>query len=171
MNKTQNPNSVNGLWLDDIILDAKRYRYLRQTAFRSHTGEGNGRRYSVELHFVAPQQNQWPDQNAFCDFDLAVDGSMSAKDKVSHPTDETEGAAKLAAPSCPAFVWKFDDAPQELRGLSTNGGDEDWLVELPPRCEYYGIPNWVEVMDAVYEPARYNHPTKPGWKVIIASHA
>ena len=28
-------------------------------------------------------------------------------------------------------VWRFEDAPQEYRDLSTNGGDEDWIAFVP----------------------------------------
>lgn len=28
-------------------------------------------------------------------------------------------------------VWRFDDAPEEYRALSTNGGDEDWIAFVP----------------------------------------
>lgn len=28
-------------------------------------------------------------------------------------------------------VWRFADAPEEYRNLSTNGGDEDWLAFVP----------------------------------------
>ena len=71
----------------------------------------------------------------------------------------------------PAFVWQFDQAPVELRALSSNGGDEDWLVELPPGYEDCGLPFWIEAMDASHEPEQCPHPTKPDWKVYIGSHA
>lgn len=28
-------------------------------------------------------------------------------------------------------VWRFKDAPPELKALSDNGGDEDWLAVVP----------------------------------------
>jgi len=31
----------------------------------------------------------------------------------------------------PFEIWKFDDAPEVYRNLSTNGGDEDWLIVFP----------------------------------------
>ena len=37
------------------------------------------------------------------------------------------------------ITWKFYDAPGELRALSTNGGDEDWLTILPDDDE----PSWM----------------------------
>lgn len=69
------------------------------------------------------------------------------------------------------IVWKFYDAPEELQKLSNNGGDKDWLVELPPGYEEYGTPSWIESMDSCREPSHYPHPTKAGWKVIIGAHA
>lgn len=71
----------------------------------------------------------------------------------------------------PAIVWKFHDAPQELRDLSQNGGDEDWLVELPPGWDEYGLPFWCEAMDSMHEPQSYDHPAKPEWQVVIGAHA
>lgn len=32
----------------------------------------------------------------------------------------------------PMFVWPFYEAPACLRELSRNGGDEDWLLVIPP---------------------------------------
>ena len=72
-------------------------------------------------------------------------------------------------PSPAASVWKFYDAPKQLRALSTNGGDEEWLVELPPGWEENGTPYWIEAMDSCREPKSYPHPTKLGWKVIIGA--
>lgn len=30
------------------------------------------------------------------------------------------------------WVWRFEDAPEEYRKMSNNGGDEDWLAVVPP---------------------------------------
>ena len=32
-------------------------------------------------------------------------------------------------------IYRFDDAPQHLKDLSTNGGDEDWIAVLPQGWE------------------------------------
>jgi len=37
------------------------------------------------------------------------------------------------------ITWKFRDAPGELKALSTNGGDEDWLSIIPDDDE----PSWM----------------------------
>lgn len=29
-------------------------------------------------------------------------------------------------------IWTWADAPEDLRALSANGGDEDWLLLAPP---------------------------------------
>lgn len=39
------------------------------------------------------------------------------------------------------IVWRFHDAPGELRCLSEHGGDEDWLVLSPPDMGYI---SWLE---------------------------
>lgn len=70
----------------------------------------------------------------------------------------------------PAIVWRFQDAPKHLQVLSQNGGDEDWLVEVPREMFYDGTPNWIERMDCD-TPQQYEHPTKPGWYVCIGAHA
>lgn len=39
--------------------------------------------------------------------------------------------AQLDADKSAIRVWRFGDAPEELRKLSDNGGDEDWVALLP----------------------------------------
>lgn len=70
-------------------------------------------------------------------------------------------------------VWRYADAPVPLRALSTNGGDEDWLVYVPAPAvegfEEFGPPTWVEVMDSCREPQRIALPG--GAVVYVGSHA
>lgn len=49
------------------------------------------------------------------------------------PTKEEQGNAIL--------VWRFRDAPGELRAMSAHGGDEDWLGLFPTQGEWVG---WAE---------------------------
>ena len=43
----------------------------------------------------------------------------------------------------PILIWQFSQAPEELRALSRNEGDEDWLALIPPHME--GIyATWLE---------------------------
>ena len=42
------------------------------------------------------------------------------------------------------LVWKFHEAPDELKALSDNGGDEDWLALIPRHLKDAYIP-WLEV--------------------------
>ena len=79
-----------------------------------------------------------------------------------------------AAPSseCPIIVWQFHDAPVALQDLSNNGGDEDWLAEIPPK--FSG--SWIGWMESggpfgCCDVSEYDHPTKAGWKVKIGAHA
>ena len=41
-------------------------------------------------------------------------------------------AAARTSDAKAVVVWRFDEAPAELRRLSPHGGDEDWLAVLPP---------------------------------------
>ena len=79
------------------------------------------------------------------------------------------------------LIWRFEDAPVELRALSINGGDEDWLAAIPPefsddnRWEGVEIP-WMEHLsfDSMGSPNVY-HPDSlsswHGWTIVIGSHA
>jgi hypothetical protein len=33
-------------------------------------------------------------------------------------------------------VWRFHDAPREMRALSHHGGDEDWVAHVPVGMEW-----------------------------------
>lgn len=68
------------------------------------------------------------------------------------------------------IVWEFYDAPKELRDLSRSGGDEDWLVEIPPKFTENMYIRWLDHIDSCYEPEIHDHPTKIGWKVAIGTH-
>jgi len=68
------------------------------------------------------------------------------------------------------ILWRFHDAPEELRALSTCGGDEDWLAELPPSFND-DTPDWLYHLAANGNLLLYDHPTAPGWKVCIGAHA
>lgn len=69
-------------------------------------------------------------------------------------------------------VWRFEDAPEELRGLSRHGGDEDWLALIPPK--YAG--DWIGWMESGTNFGRCDvsehvHPELPGFVVRIGAHA
>lgn len=70
-----------------------------------------------------------------------------------------------------ALVWRFHEAPKELRALSTNGGDEDWLVEIPKEWEEKYFTGWIDTLDAGLQPRGHKHPSKPGWMVYIGAHS
>lgn len=70
----------------------------------------------------------------------------------------------------PIRVWKFEDAPKEYKDLSTNGGDEDWVVFVPKECDAgddYQF-NWIQYTDTCNEPAVYK--IKDG-TIYIGAHA
>lgn len=85
------------------------------------------------------------------------------------------------------IVWRFRDAPEFLKKLSDNGGDEDWLALVPESYRdkdgFLSYINWVESsgFDTCCEPQEIpllkNHwvPAKEGdpvgRTVFIGSHA
>lgn len=76
-------------------------------------------------------------------------------------------------------IWQWQDAPEALRKLSDNGGDEDWVAVVPAAL----ADAWAALADAwipwVDEGSRfgccdvseYPHPDLPGHVVKIGSHA
>lgn len=71
----------------------------------------------------------------------------------------------------PVLVWPFDSAPESLRKLSDNGGDEDWLVLVRPNgmrgmLSMY-VPAWIEKLGNDVD--RYD--LEDGSTVFIGSHA
>lgn len=71
----------------------------------------------------------------------------------------------------PITVYQFYDAPAYLRAMSECGGDEDWLAVVPPELADAYIP-WLELphFDCC-SVDRYDHPRRPGWKIVIGAHA
>jgi hypothetical protein len=68
-------------------------------------------------------------------------------------------------------VWRWEDAPEELKALSTHGGDEDWVALLPPKFagEWIG---WMEGGSfGACDTSVHTHPELPGYEVRIGAHA
>lgn len=40
-------------------------------------------------------------------------------------------------------IWRFHDAPEELKALSPHCGDEDYLAVVPPDWDYF-MPLWLQ---------------------------
>jgi len=68
-------------------------------------------------------------------------------------------------------IWRYEDAPEKLQ-ISQNGGDEDWLAEVPPNYANQYI-SWLEsgTNFGVCDVAVYDHPEKQGWKIHIGCHS
>jgi hypothetical protein len=67
-------------------------------------------------------------------------------------------------------VWRFKDAPPELRALSQSGGDEDWLLLVPDGItEEYGWLPWVNVPS--FGSCRVDMYPIAGATVFIGCHA
>jgi hypothetical protein len=69
-------------------------------------------------------------------------------------------------------VWKWEDAPEELKALSQHGGDEDWVALIPPKLadQYIG---WMESGGpfGCCHVSEHTHPELPGYEVRIGAHA
>ena len=69
------------------------------------------------------------------------------------------------------IVWAWRDAPQYLKDLSTYGGDEDWVVEVPPHLKESYV-RWLPFISSSNEGEDnpIEHPGKDGWTVYIGTH-
>jgi hypothetical protein len=67
-------------------------------------------------------------------------------------------------------VWRFDEAPKVLQALSRHGGDEDWLLAIPPECAHLDI-WWAEVGSQFGVCDVSTHKLPNGWEVRIGAHA
>lgn len=69
-------------------------------------------------------------------------------------------------------VWRWEDAPEELKSLSRHGGDEDWVALIPPKLANEWI-GWMEEGTAFgcCDVSEHAHPELPGYVVKIGAHA
>lgn len=67
------------------------------------------------------------------------------------------------------IVWRFEDAPEHYKALSTNGGDEDWVAFVPGSLDEHYI-GWLEVGSSFgcWDVSRY---VVDGGSVRIGSHS
>lgn len=71
----------------------------------------------------------------------------------------------LSASHQAVLVWTWESAPEEFRALSTSGGDEDYVMYVPPG---------VDVFDSLYNLSpwsNYRHKQLDGSEIVIGSHA
>lgn len=67
------------------------------------------------------------------------------------------------------LVWAFDEAPVEYQGLSTNGGDEDWLAFVPTEASRGKYIGWLEA--GPFGVSDIDQYEVEGGTVYIGSHA
>lgn len=65
-------------------------------------------------------------------------------------------------------VWKFSDAPQELRGLMHRGGDENWIAVVPATYEARHYVDWLD--DGKFGPNVDSTKLADGSTVYLAYH-
>lgn len=75
-------------------------------------------------------------------------------------------AIRLQGPAM--VIWRFQEAPGELRQLSNHGGDEDWVALLPVGMEQ---PSWMESGSNFGCCSVSSHELEDGRTVYIGAHA
>ena len=78
-------------------------------------------------------------------------------------------------------IYRFEDAPQDLQDMSTNGGDEDWIAIVPYELMRYhqgDFDDWALPMFLLsFSPFGcckvefHNHPTRKNCVIAIGCHA
>lgn len=67
-------------------------------------------------------------------------------------------------------VWKYKNAPQELKEMSEHGGDEDWVALLPPSLNGEWIP-WADEGTSFGSCSVQRERLPDGSTVLIGAHA
>jgi len=80
--------------------------------------------------------------------------------------DSIRAVAREVAQYCSFAVFSWKEAPDELKKLCDQGGDEDWVVVT--RHTHSLIPSWVEKLDWVSDPVYYDLLDT---LVIVSTHA
>ena len=127
-----------------------------------------------------------------CDLEIAYKGTHLSHCFTGKASDDDDGEYNHSCKygdddECPArevylernkqkhiIVWKFYDAPEELRKLSDNGGDEDWLAIVPNDMIQGGEAPWwmmTNPFSVSGDPQIVPHPTDKYCTIVIASHA
>lgn len=91
----------------------------------------------------------------------------SLSDGILIALSRVEAALQTRDPKA-VTVWRFDEAPIELRSLSTHGGDEDWLAILPPGQT---APLWAAPGSQFGVCDVSEHELLDGSTVLIGAHA
>lgn len=68
-------------------------------------------------------------------------------------------------------VYRFSDAPADLRALSNNGGDEDWLAIVPADYEERHYISWLQEGSPFGVCTIERHELLDGSAVYIGCHA
>jgi hypothetical protein len=84
------------------------------------------------------------------------DYSLDKTYKLNLTEDQLTVLRAYTQGQCQFHVWRFYDAPEELREIfNYNGGDEDWLVITRSDMLDLWTPNWIEMMDSCNDPDKY----------------
>jgi hypothetical protein len=82
---------------------------------------------------------------------------------------ELELVEAVSVADSPCYrVWRFHDAPEEMRALSYHGGDEDWIAHCPPGSEE---PYWASEGSQFGCCSVSRHDLIDGSFVLIGAHS
>jgi hypothetical protein len=133
-----------------ILLNTKLYRSL-QSAISNYCG-----------HPAVPEQIAREDYSCDCD-KILTDVWTTLMTHIG-TTPESQDAERPCV-----RVWRFYDAPDAYRRLSTHGGDEDWVAWVPPSMATIWIPWLTADAFVACDVSEYYLPD--GAKIVIGSHA
>ena len=68
-------------------------------------------------------------------------------------------------------VWRFDDAPADLRALADRPTGNDWIALVPRIYADRHDLFWLEHIDARHDPEMHPHPSLSEYQVWIGRHA
>jgi len=97
---------------------------------------------------------------------------MLLASKVGHPhitpLQDMAHIHEEGAASCPIRIWDADNCPPTLRALWIK--DTDYVAEIPPCFDTNHLPD--KLLPRMQGERRVvrQHPTKPGWSVVIGEH-
>ncbi|RVT91395.1 hypothetical protein EOD42_22330 [Rhodovarius crocodyli] len=118
----------------DVLLGMRAAREADARALEVRAAE-------VEADLAARSQTAGKDErNGLSDLARELRAQAAAIRARGH---HSPGAGQMVA--APIQVWPFHEAPEALRELSTNGGDEDWLVLIAAGTRWVEeTPMWLE---------------------------
>ena len=71
----------------------------------------------------------------------------------------------------PILVWRFHEAPEEIKQLANQGGDEDWIALVPPEMAKGTYISWAESGTGFGCCSVNEIPLDDGGRILVGCHA